>query len=97
VKGRRVTSSRHWLAFGGAILLSVMLCLTVNFRALSVMNQEMKENSALETQIQAVTSENLALQEEIHYLKNDPDTIEREAKKFGLSRPKNKVSVPVAR
>lgn len=38
-----------------------------------------------------MTDENLGLQEEIYYLKNDPDTIEREAKRYGLVRPQKKL------
>ena len=96
-RAKAATRSRHWLAFGVVIAMTVMLCLTINFRALSVLDQEAKENSVLEAQIQSVTSENLSLQEEIHYLKNDSSTIEREAKKFGLARPKDRVPVPADR
>lgn len=72
-----------------------MVCLTINFRAFSVLGTETAENKVLTNKIQAVTSENLSLQEEIHYLKNDSSTIEREAKKFGLTRPtEEKISVP---
>lgn len=74
-----------------------MLCLTINFRAFSELNKESAQNLMLENQIQSTTSENLALQEQIHYLKNDPATVEREARKFGLRRPKDKVPVPTNR
>ncbi|MCC7308039.1 MAG: hypothetical protein IT173_10765 [Acidobacteria bacterium] len=47
----------------------------------------------LEQRIQAVTGNNLSLQEQIHYLKNDPDTVAREVRKFGLRRSNEKVSV----
>ena len=57
------------------------------------MRKESAENTDLENHIQSITSENLALQEQIHYLKNDPSTVEREARKFGLQRPKEKVPV----
>jgi len=90
----RSGSKSQWLAVVVAVSLTVMLILTVNFRALSVLNTEAAEATILNNKIQAVTSENLALQEEIHYLKNDSRTIEREARKFGLSRP-NKEKIPV--
>lgn len=67
--------------------------MTVTFRAFSVMTQEVKQNTTLETHIQSRIDENLALQEEIHYLKNDSNTIEREARKFGLTRGGEKVPV----
>lgn len=80
----------HWWTFGVAGSLTLMLCLTINFRALSELNKEVTQNSTLESQIQSVTSENLTLQEEIYYLKNDSRTIEREARKFGLQPPVRK-------
>ena len=83
-----------WVPVVVVVTLTVMICLTINFRAFSVMNKEVKQNSALQAQIQSKTDENLALQEEIHYLKSDSSTIEREARKFGLTRAKDKVPVP---
>lgn len=83
-----------WMAAGVVIIITVTICLTINFRAFSVMNKEVQQNLALEAQIQNKTDENLALQEEIHYLKSDSSTIEREAGKFGLTRAKERVPVP---
>ena len=71
-----------------------MLCLTINFRAFTELNKEWTQNTQLANQIELVSSDNLALQEEIHYLKHDSSTVEREARKFGLRRSKDKVSVP---
>lgn len=72
-----------------------MLCLTINFRAFSELRQESNENQQLNSQIQTLTTDNLALQEEIYYLKNDSQAIEREARKFGLKpREEKKVSEP---
>ena len=82
------TARSHWWAFGIAVSLTLMLCLTINFRAFSELSKESTQNSTLENEIQSMTTENLALQEQIHYLKNDPGTVEREARKFGLRRPK---------
>jgi cell division protein FtsB len=42
-----------------------------------------------------LTNENLAIQEEIHNLKTDARVIEREARRIGMSRPNEKVLVPV--
>lgn len=86
-----------WLGYGSTGLLALMLCLTINYRAFSDLSSESNENESLHRRIEAVTSENLALQEQIHYLKNDPKTIEREVRKFGLRKPKEKVSVPADR
>jgi cell division protein FtsB len=51
------------------------------------------ENKGLSEQIQTLTDENLELQDEIHDLKTDPKTIEREAKKLGLVRSTEKSPV----
>lgn len=77
-----------WLGYAVTGLLTLMLCLTINYRAYSDLSGESNENESLKQRIEAVTSENLALQEQIHYLKHDPKTIEREVRKFGLRKPK---------
>lgn len=92
-KGRR----SQWLGIGIAAMLTLMLCLTINYSAFSELSKESKEHEILEKRIESVTTENLGLQEQIHFLKNDPKTIEREVRKFGLRRPKQKVSVPTDR
>ena len=94
-KNAKGTTTPQWWAFGIAGALTLMLCLTINFRAFSELSKESAENSSLENQIHSVTEDNLALQEQIHYLKNDPGTVEREARKFGFRRPSTKVPVPV--
>lgn len=85
-----------WIGIGIVATLTLMLCLTINYRAFSEFSKESSENEMLEQRIQSVTTNNLSLQEQIHYLKNDPDTVAREARKFGFRRPKEKekVSVP---
>lgn len=90
------TPRSQWWGIGIVAILTLMLCLTINYRAFSEFSQESAENQQLEQRIGSVTTNNLSLQEQIHYLKNDPDTVAREARKFGLRRPKGseKVSVP---
>jgi len=92
-KGKKSSAISQWWAGGIVIILTLMLCLTINYRAFSELNKESTENLELEQKIQSVTTNNLLLQEQIHYLKNDPKTVEREVRKFGLRRPKEKVSV----
>jgi len=72
---------------GLAIIASIafMLCLTVNYRAFSEMSREVDENQNLSWQIENLTDENLALQEEIHDLKTDSATIRRAARGMSLS------------
>ncbi len=82
-----------WAGYGIVILMAVMLCLSINYRARVVMNEELRENGQLTTRIQSVSDENLQLQEEIHNLKSDPRVIKREAQRLGLA-PLEKVSVP---
>lgn len=95
-KGRKVnasgnrsknSASQKWWVFGIAGSLTLMLCITVNFRAFSDLGEETSRHQELQEQIQAVMAENLSLQEHVHYLKHDPNTIEREARKFGYSQP----------
>jgi hypothetical protein len=86
-------SSSHWWGIGIVATLTLMLCLTINYRAFSQLSKETAEKEMLEQRIQSVTSNNLSLQEQIHYLKNDPDTVAREVGKFGLRRTNEKVPV----
>lgn len=85
------------LGIATAATLTLMLGVTINYRAFADLNKETAEKERLEKRIEAVTTENLGLQEQIHFLKHDPNTVEREVKKFGLRRPKQKVSVPTDR
>lgn len=74
-----------------------MVGVTVNLRAYRQLSREANQNAELNTRIDAITSENLSLQEEIHYLKNDPNMIKREAQKFGFVPRKEKVPVPAGK
>lgn len=96
-RNRGKQKKSQWWGIGVAATLTLLLCLTINYRAFSELGKENTENENLEKRIQSVTTENLALQEQIHYLKNDPETVEREAKKFGFRRPKNKVPVQASK
>ncbi len=71
-----------------------MLAVSVNFRAFGEMRQEASENTKLASQIENLMDENLALQEEIHSLKTDPEAIAREARRIGIGLKTQKVSVP---
>ena len=92
--GRTKSSTPQWFMFVVVVSITFMLCLAVNFRAFSEMNAEAQQNNQLSTDVEKLSGENLSLQEEIHNLKNDSRTIEREARKIGLSRPNEKISVP---
>ena len=92
--GRAKSSTPHWFLFVVVVSITLMLRLAVNFRAFSEMNAEAVQNNQLSTDVEKLSVENLALQEEIHNLKNDSETIEREARKIGMSRPNEKFLVP---
>ena len=72
-----------------------MLCIAINFRAYSDMTQETLQFEQLNSDINKLSSENLLIQEVIHSLKTDERAIEREARKIGMSRPNEKILVPV--
>jgi cell division protein FtsB len=84
---------KKWMPLAVTILMTVMVCVTVNYRAYSELRSEQVQFETLGQQVDAVTTENLSLQEEIHYLKNDPEMIRREAQKFGFVPRGQKVPV----
>ena len=85
----------RWASYGSIAILAAVLCLTVNFRAYTELSREIDHNESLNSEIESVTTENLNLQEEIYYLQNDTDVIEREARKFGMKRSEREKKVPV--
>lgn len=88
---------RRYAALAIVASLAFMLCLTVNYRAFSEMSREVDENQNLNWQIKTLTTENLALQEEIHNLKNDSESIRREAKRLGIIGGNEQSPVSVAK
>lgn len=82
----------RWIPVAASITLVLTITATVNFRAYSSLSREEQQNQELNRKVQQTTEENLGIQEEIYYLKNDPATIEREAKKYGFVRPEKQVS-----
>jgi cell division protein FtsB len=90
--GRR--TAPWWLSVLIVTSIFVMLCVSINFRAFSAVQEESGQNVLLSSQIQNLMDENLALQEEIHLLKTDPRMIEREARRLGINVNAEKVLVP---
>lgn len=86
----RVSQKRTpwWLSFLIVAAIFTMLMVSINFRAFTEMNEESNQNVRLSSQIQNLMDENLALQEEIHNLKTNPNVIRREAKRLGLRSEK---------
>ena len=85
----------QWLIFTGIAAMTFMLCMAINLRAFSEMSAEFEQNERLSLAVEQLTNENLGLQTEVHSLKNDSLAVEREARKIGMSRPNEKVLVPV--
>lgn len=85
----------RWMALGVIAGTMALLCLTVNIRAFVEMNRHAIENRKLNTEIEQLGSLNVVLEEEIENLKGDPKTIEKEARKIGMSRPNERILVPM--
>jgi cell division protein FtsB len=91
------TKTPQWFIFIITVSITFMLCLAINFRAFSDLRSQTAEHQQLTKEIETLTTGNLVLQEEIQNLKSDPRTIEREARKIGMSRPNEKILVPTIR
>jgi cell division protein FtsB len=76
----------QWFVFVAIASITLMLCMAINLRAYSEMSVEMEQNERLSVQLESLTNENLAIQEEVHNLKIDSSFVEQEARKIGLSR-----------
>ena len=94
MKSKRESATPQWFVFTVVVSITFMLCLTVNLRAYTELNEEVQVNQKLSVEVDQLTNENLVLQEEIHNLKTDSAIIEREARKLGMSRPGEKILVP---
>lgn len=93
-KGRTKTTPQ-WLMFAVIAVMTLMLCTAINLRAFSEMRAEVEQNERLGLTVEQLTSDNIGLQTEVHSLKTDKFAVEREARKIGMSRPNEKVLVPV--
>jgi cell division protein FtsB len=83
----------RWVPVAASLTLVLSITATVNVRSYIDLANEQKAHEELNQEVQQMNEENLGLQEEIYYLKNDTDTIEREAKKYGLFRPQTKLKL----
>ncbi len=91
----RTAATPQWLVFAVITSITFMLCMAINLRAFSEMSVESQQNERLGLAIEQLSNENFGLQSEVHNLKTDPLTLEREARRIGMSRPNEKVLVPV--
>ena len=79
------TTAPWWISFLIVTSIFVMLCVSINYRAFSIAQEEADKNARLAGQVQSLMDENVALQDEIHTLKTDPRVIGREAKRIGIA------------
>ncbi|MEZ5346246.1 MAG: septum formation initiator family protein [Pyrinomonadaceae bacterium] len=89
------SATPQWFVFTVIVSVTLLLCLAINFRAFSEMREQLTENTVLNSEIEKLTTETIVLKEEIKNLNDDPKTIEREARKIGMSRPNEKILVPI--
>lgn len=94
-KNAKAKTTPQWLVFAVIASMTLMLCMAINLRAFSEMSAEVEQNERLSLTVEQLTNENIGLQTEVHSLKTDALTVEREARKIGMSRPNEKVLVPV--
>jgi cell division protein FtsB len=85
----------QWFVYAVIASITLMLCMAINLRAFSEMSAEAEQNERLNLALEQLTNENFGLQSEVHNLKTDSLTLEREARRIGMSRPNEKVLVPV--
>jgi cell division protein FtsB len=95
VKRSRASVTPQWLTFTIIVLITFMVCITVNFRAYSEMIVEVEQNGRLSIEVEQLNKQNLIIQEQIHDLKTDSRAIEHEAQKIGLSRRSEKILVSI--
>ena len=91
----KTNAAPQWLIFPVIAAITFMLCMAINLRAFTEMSVELDQNERLSLAVEQLSTENLGLQTEVHNLKNDSHAVEREARKIGMSRPNEKVLVPV--
>ncbi len=91
----RTSATPQWYVFAVIASMTFMLCMAINLRAFSEMSAEIEQNERLSLAVEQLTNENIGLQGEVHSLKTDSHTVEREARKMGMSRRNEKVLVPM--
>lgn len=91
----RTGATPQWFVFTVIASMTLMLCMAINLRAFAEMSVEIEQNEHLNLAVEQLTNENIGLQTEVHSLKADSHTVEREARKMGMGRPNEKVLVPV--
>lgn len=94
VKTKRKSEYPLWFPLILFCLVIGMIGIAVNMRAYAELKTESEQHDKLLGEFEKISEENLSLEAEIKNLKSDPATIEREARKIGMSRPNEKILVP---
>jgi cell division protein FtsB len=84
-----------WVIFGMIILGTFAVCVSVTMRTRARMNLASEQFVRMQTDVQALRSNNQSLRLEVEQLRNDPRTIESAARsRLNMVRP-NEIVVPV--
>lgn len=84
---RVTTERRTWPLWASGLSMFLMFAIVVfalNYRGIIEARDEARQNEILNTKVQSLLDENVALQLEINTLKTDKTAIEREASRIGL-------------
>jgi cell division protein FtsB len=84
-----------WVIFGMIVLGTFAVCVTVTMRTRTRMNLASQQFVRMQTDVQALRSNNQSLRLEVDQLRNDPRTIESAARsRLNMVRP-NEIVVPI--
>ncbi len=84
-----------WVIFGMIILATLAVCVTVTMRTRAKMNLASQQYVRIQTDVQALRTNNQLLRQEVEQLRNDPRAIESAARsRLNMVRA-NEIVVPV--
>ena len=84
----------NWIIFVLVVAITFALCVILNFKTRSEMQNELQQQQQLHTEIEQLQSFNSALADEVRRLQSDPATIERAAReRLGMVGAGEKVLV----
>lgn len=84
----------RWLVFVVMVMLTFMVCVTLNVKSFSQLNEAQNKQNQFRAEIEQLKNSNSALAEELTRLHSDPATIERAAReRLSMVRANEKVLV----
>ena len=84
-----------WVIFGMIILATFAVCVTVNMRTRAKLNLASQQYARIQTDVEALRSNNHSLRREIDLLRSDPRAIESAARRRLNMVRANEIVVPV--